>query len=182
MIFGGLLQGYGAFASARAQKDLLSFQAEIGDINARIAERSAQGALRSGRERQAVVRQRGAQVKGAQRARLAANGIDLGSDTAIELQTDADFITENDALAIERDAVAEAWGYRTQSVNQRNEALVSRAAAGAIDGGAAAFGSLLTSAGNVADRWYDFKRVSSNKPPAAQPTTLSGGSWSGPRY
>lgn len=159
MIFGGLLQGYGAISASRQLASSLEFQAEIGEINGRIADRAAQGAERRGRQQKAGVRTRGQQIKGAQRARLAANGIALDSDTAIELQTDTDYLTELDAEEIERAAVAEAWGYRTAATNQRNTALVSRGTAAGIDGAASGFNSLLGSAGAVASHWYDYKRT-----------------------
>lgn len=158
LIFGGLTQTYGSFLSARSSRDQLRFEADLAEINAERAERAAQQELRRGGQAQRAVRLRGAQVKSSQRARLAANGIDLSSASAVELQTSTDYITEVDAQTIEQNAIRAAWGHRTAGTNARMSAASGRAAASAISAGAEGFSTLLTQAGQVAGTWYSVRK------------------------
>jgi hypothetical protein len=90
---------------------------------------------------------------------LAANGVDLGEGSAANILTTTDVMGEIDANTIAGNAVRSAWGYRTQAVNQTNQALTSRTAAGAINPGQAGFTSLLTGAGSVASNWYRYDKA-----------------------
>jgi hypothetical protein len=61
---------------------------------------------------------------------------------------------EIDANTLEANAIKNAWGYKTQAVNQRNQALTSRSAASSISPGTAAMTSLIGSGSQVAAGWY----------------------------
>lgn len=148
----------GSYYGARSQKSALQFQATMADTNARIAELSAQSALAGGHQQIAAQTMRAGQVKGAQRAAMAANGIDLGEGSAGEVQASTDILKEIDKNTLEANAIRSAWGYRTEAVNANNQALMSRASASGISPGGAAFTSLLGSAGSVAQSWYGFKK------------------------
>ncbi len=157
MLFGALTQAYGAFSTAQTQKLNAQFQADIAEINARQAERSAQQELRRGRQHASTQRLRTAQLKSAQRTALAANGIDLGSASAVEILSGTDLMGEIDAQTITDNALNNAWGYRTQGANFQVQADISRASA--PDPMAAASTSLITSAGRVARNWHAQRQV-----------------------
>ena len=93
-------------------------------------------------------------MKSAQRAAMAANGIDLGVGSAAELQASTDIMKEIDMATIEANAMRSAFGYRSQAMNFENEALAKRATAGAISPFGSMASSLLGSAGSVAGSWY----------------------------
>ncbi len=157
MVFGALLQGYSTFAAAQSNRRTLEFQAEMAEINARMSERAAQQEQRRGQQEYAASRSRTAQVKGAQRAALAANGVALDEGSAVEVQASTDYYGEQDANTIQENTRRNVWGYRTQGVDYQNQAALNRSAR--PDPWAAATGSLLTSAGQVAPRWYRRQRV-----------------------
>ena len=98
------------------------------------------------------------QLKSSQRAAMAANGIDLGTGSAAELQASTDTMKDIDANQLLANAVRNAWGYRMQGVNYQNEAMMARAGAKGINPGMAAFGSLLSGATNVATSWYGLSK------------------------
>lgn len=155
----GMVSGaIGSFYSASAQKSLLNAQAELAEINARVAESQAQAELLSGQRKEQASRLGTAHLKSSQRAALAANGVDLGVGSAAELQTSTDLMGEIDANTIEANAVRSAWGYRTQSVNATNDAVMRRGSADAVSPGMAAMSSLLGSAGTVATNWYRLQK------------------------
>lgn len=157
----GMLSGaVGSFYSARSTKNQLKYEAAISDINARLSEKAAQQELQRGQFEVGQITRRAGQIKGSQRASMAANGVDLGVGSAAELQASTDLLKEQDVRQIEVNAIAGAWGYRTQGTNYRNEARVSRASASSISPGLSAGTSLLGSAGSVASQWYQIGKAS----------------------
>ena len=149
-MFGAL----GAWMSASANQSMLRGQADIADINATTAERSAQSALLAGQREEQRSSLATANLKGAQITGFAANGVDLGQGSAARVLTDTDILGAIDKNTIAANAVRSAWGYRTQATNYQNEALQKRAGASAISPLMAAGTSLLNSAGSVASNWY----------------------------
>lgn len=148
----------GSFYSASSQKSSLKFQADMAEINARLAETSAQGAMFRGEREVGALTLKAGMLKGRQRVAMAANGIDLGVGSAAEIQASTEVMKEIDSNTIKSNAVLEAWGYRTQSVNASNEALMARSTAGGISPFGSAVGSLLGSAGQVAGQWYSLNK------------------------
>ena len=119
----------GAYSSAKSQKSLLNGQADIADINARIAEIGAQSVLSQGRAQTNAIGLQAGQLKGRQRVALAANGVDMGEGSAAEVQTGTDMMKEIDRNTAEANAIRSAWGYRMQATNLQNDALMKRATA-----------------------------------------------------
>lgn len=151
---GAASSAVGAYYGAKSSKASLELQANLADINARQLESTAQSTLLTGQREEQKSRIATANLKGSQRASLAANGVDLGVGSAEQILTSTDVLGEIDANTINANAVRSAWGYRTESTNQKNQALMSRASASAISPGGAAVTSLLGSAGSVASSWY----------------------------
>lgn len=154
MALGGATSAIGSYYGAKGQQSSLRYQADIADINAGLAESSAQSALLTGQRQEQSIRLRGAQVKSAQRASMAANGIDLGSQTAVNVLSSTDVMSQIDANTAQANAVRAAWGYRTQGVGYQNEAAMKRAGAEGISPEMQAATSLIGSAGKVASSWY----------------------------
>lgn len=165
---GAASSALGAYYGAQSQKQSLELQANLADINARMSESSAQQTLLTGQRDEQKSRIATANLKGTQRAGMAANGIDLGEGSAAQVLTSTDVMGEVDADTIAANAVRSAWGYRTQGVNQSNQALMSRASAGAINPGQSALTSLLGSAGTVAGNWYQYSKAGAFDKPSAK--------------
>lgn len=144
----------GAYYGAKSQKSSLEFQAQLDDINARLAESSAQSILFQGQREEQRSRLQTAQVKSAQRVALAANGVDLTEGSAAELLTTTDVMGEVDANTINANAVRAAWGQRSQATNMQIDAMGKRTAARAIKPNMAAASTLLNGATQVASSWY----------------------------
>lgn len=150
----------GSFYSAKLQKQALESQAQIAEINARISELGAQSVLLQGQRQAGAISRQAGDVKSAQRARLAASGVDLGEGSAAEVVASTDIAKELDMQTTQSNALAAAWGYRTQGMNSTNEAAAKRATAGAVSPGMQAAGTLLGSAGAVAQSWYSMRKGS----------------------
>lgn len=149
----------GSYYGARSQQISARGAADIADINAGQSELAAQQELARGNAEVAAVTRRAGQVKSAQRAALAANGVDLGVGSAAETLTSTDIQKEEDINTITANAVRAAWGQRMQATNFTNEALTKRAGADSISPGMAGFTSLLGGATQVASSWYTLNKA-----------------------
>lgn len=153
------MDAVGAYGQAAGQKSLLSYEANLADINAGLAERAAKTELLRGQFEEQKARLAAAQAKSSARVSMAAGNIDLGEGSALNALTSHDVIGEIDANTIKANAVRSAWGYRVQATNYGNEALMKRANASAISPGMAASSSLLGGAGQVAGSWYSTSKA-----------------------
>lgn len=155
---GALQSANSARTAAASQKMQLETQAAISDINAQLSETQAQQTLLAGQREVQKSQLNTAKVKSAQRVALAANGVDLGEGTAVQLLSDTDIMGEIEANTIETNAISQAWGYRTQASNQKVQAVTGRASAGAINPDMAFTSSLIGSSGQVASSWYSMSK------------------------
>lgn len=151
---GAASSAVGAYFGAKSQQIAARGAAAIDDLNAQQSELAAQQELSRGQSQVAAVTLRAGQVKGAQRAALAANGVDLGVGSAAEQLTSTDIEKENDINTITANAVRAAWGQRMQATNFSNDAIAKRASADSISPAMSGFTSLLGSASSIAGSWY----------------------------
>lgn len=158
LALGAITSAYGAFAAARSTQIQLDLQADLALINARLSESSAQQSLIAGQRQVQAQRLKTAQLKGSQRAALAASGVDLQEGSAANILRTTDVMGEIDADTIEYNAVRAAWGYRTQRANSIAAATMARANADSANPLAAGTASLLGSAGSVAYNYARLKR------------------------
>jgi hypothetical protein len=140
----GGMSAYGQYQQGRAA-------AAVGRNNQIMSEYAAQDALRRGEQEALAVRRRGEAIKSSQRVSLAARGLDLGYGTPADLQEQTDFFTESDIATTRSNAQREAWSARYRG---QMAAAQGRAERGAATLGAA--GTLLGTAGKVANQWYTF--------------------------
>lgn len=167
-IAGAGMSALGAYSSAKSQQLALNGAADIADINAGLAEQSAQQELARGGAAVASASARAGQVKSSQRAALAANGVDLGEGSAAEVLTSTDLYKEGDINTLTANAVRAAWGQRVVATNYKNEATSKRASADGISPVMAGATSLLGSAGTIATSWYSMKKGGAGSMPNAQ--------------
>lgn len=152
-VAGTVMQAGSAYGQAQGQRSALEYQASVSRSNARMAEHQASDVIRAGQAAEGVQRMRTGQIKGAQRAQMAANGIDLGEGNATDILTTTEYMGERDALQIHDNAMMQAWGYRTQQQSFLDDASRAEGQRGAISPWLAAGTSLLTSASSVAAGW-----------------------------
>ncbi|HAX23054.1 MAG TPA: hypothetical protein DCY64_22555 [Hydrogenophaga sp.] len=121
------IQGEQARMAGRSAMVEAKLHEALARINARLAESAAQGALHSGQRQEQAKRLETAAFKAKQRVSIAANGIDLSSETAVGVLTSTDMIGEIDANTISANAIRAAWGYRTEGVNSMTAGLMAGA-------------------------------------------------------
>lgn len=156
-VIGAVGDYYLSKTQAKAAKSSLQFQRDMAQINARMSETAAQSVMDAGQKQASKLGLQYGKVKSAQRASMAANGIDLGVGNAAEVQAGTDLMKEIDMNQIEANAVRAAWGYRTQSVNYQNQSLMAGVSADSIStsGAQAALGGATA----VARSWYAMNKT-----------------------
>jgi len=111
-----------AAASAYSQKQQSKYQSKMAEYNADVQEKSANAAINAGNEQAAQARARARQLQGTQAATLAANGVDLGGGTAVDIFADTAQQGELDALTTVNNAQRQAYGLQAQAAGNRSQA------------------------------------------------------------
>jgi hypothetical protein len=150
-LFGLTAQSTGAFVNAAGTFANTRAKRQAAQTNAAYAELQARDALdRAGDEEQR--HRRGvSQLRGRQQAALAARGVVLTEGSPLAILEATEILGEGDAQTIRQGGQREAFGRRVQAAGYRAEADASNP-------WLAAGSSLLSSAGTVADRWYQYKQ------------------------
>lgn len=156
MVAGTVTQAMAARQQSKAQQQALNYQSAVSANNAKIAEWQAQDALQRGARSEQQSRLQTAQLRGSQRARLAANGVSLDEGSALNILNDTAYMGEQDALTARDNAAKEAWGYRTQEAGYDSDSSMLAYRASQENPNMAMTGSLLTGAGQVASSWYNY--------------------------
>lgn len=131
-----LAGGYQQSQAAKAQAAAASANAEV---NARLSGVAAADAIARGESDAARVKRNAKRITGAQRAALAAQGLNPDAGSGLDLQQDTAALSAVDALTVRNNAWREAWGYKVQGVSSTAQGKYAE-----IAGGAQARASLLT--------------------------------------
>lgn len=105
----------GSMMQAQGQTQNAEFQSGMMGQNANFKLRTADETINAGNTSADWQRVRAGQAVGTQRSAQAANGIDVNSGSAAQLQDDTAMLGELDALTIQNNAAREAYGYRVQA-------------------------------------------------------------------
>lgn len=149
----------GAMNQAEAQKQQYAYQAQVAANNAAIAKQQASLAIQNGQTQEQTQQLKTSAVHGAQRAAMAANGIDLGEGSATDMLATTEFLGKRDQLTIRDNAMRQAWGYQVQAQNYTDAGQAMTATGDAINPLMAGATSLLGSATSFAPSWFKAKET-----------------------
>jgi|CXWL01.1.fsa_nt_gi hypothetical protein len=157
---------FGAWSSHEAGKK----NRQLMEYNAGIAELQADDAIKRGTVASNRRRVQTRQTIGAQRAELAHQGVDINDvdSSAADVQADAAYLGELDAVTIQNNAAREAWGYRMQAQD-----LTLRGRYAQQTGDMQGVQTLLTGGSTYLLRKYGFG-TSPEPPPPSDPATRAG--------
>jgi type II secretory pathway component PulM len=99
---------------------------KVSKQNAAMSNQAADDALARGAVKADEQRITTQEVIGTQRAGFAANGIDVNSGSAGQVQNDSAALGELDALTIMNNAAREAYGYQVQAIDQRQQGKLAK--------------------------------------------------------
>ncbi|RUM90697.1 MAG: hypothetical protein DSZ27_08380 [Thiomicrospira sp.] len=115
MGFGVGMDAMSASREAEAQKNSLEYNAKVSEMQARDAEARGQSKVD-------LIRTRGRQLKGSQKARMAASGVQLDSGTPLQILTQTDEMVDIDVQTAFDNTDKEASSYRSQAAFSSNRA------------------------------------------------------------
>jgi hypothetical protein len=100
--------------------------AGVHDFNAAALEGQATDAIARGKQTEGLFRKQLRGVIGSQRASFAAQGVEVSSGSAEQVQEDTAYQGELDALQIRTNAAREAWGFQVEATGERLQATNTR--------------------------------------------------------
>lgn len=154
------MQAYSAMNQAKSQQQAAEYNAAVQRNNAIAAEYQAKDAYQRGEKAVDDHLRKVAALRGTQTARMAANGVSLDEGTPLNILTDTDLFAEIDTNTIRNNAAREAWGYQNQAANSNAQAALTSMSGRNANPLLAGAGSLITGVSSVADRWYQYNKVS----------------------
>lgn len=119
-------QGKAAKKAGEKQREASESQAQLADYNAAVADLQGKDAIERGAEEESRFRTSVRGAIGSQRANIAAGNVDVSFGSAVDVQADAAFLGELDALTIRTNAARESWGYKVQAEDYRKRADITR--------------------------------------------------------
>lgn len=157
---GTAVSARGQVKAGRAAREAGEAEAGRLEYNARIADLQAEDALLRGTEEEQRFRSTVRGLIGSQRAGFAGQGVDIARGSAVDVQADAAYLGELDALTIRSNAQREAWGYRVQGEDLRLGAGVARRGGRAAQtaGRVAAAGTILGTGSSLLLARYGWAR------------------------
>jgi len=118
--------GQNAKKAGEAEQSAAEDQAQLAEYNAQVAGLQAQDTIDRGAIEEARFRTGVRGMIGAQRAAAAGNNLDVAYGSPLDIQADAAFLGELDALQIKSNAARSAWGYKVQQVDLTRSAAITR--------------------------------------------------------
>jgi len=119
----------GSISEAGAIKSQAAYESQQLQMNSKLADLQAKSAIRVGKENAENYRRQVKQTIGSQRAIMAAQGIDISTGSALDIQTDTAEWGAVDALTIKNNAFREAAGYKIEAIGYRGQADFTTSAA-----------------------------------------------------
>lgn len=152
----GVASAIAGYEAAQTQKSSLKTQAAMRRTNAKLSELQAQQTFQAVQKQIGAITAKAGKVKARQRAAFAANGLAIGTGSTAEIAASTDINKEVDVLQAKSNAVATAWGFRSQAAIQAAQARGAdvMAKAATKSGGGAVGSSLLSAATMVAGMYY----------------------------
>lgn len=151
-----LANAWGSYEQGRIAKIGYQLQEVTLRNNIQIAQWAADDAIEAGWDKASLVRRKGRQTAGSQRARMAANGLDMTQGTSLRILEDTDYLTAQDEANVVQGAADEALAARMKGAGFNAQAGMARFQGDSINPMLLASGSLLTSGARVADAWYRY--------------------------
>lgn len=173
-VAGGATTAYGKYESGQASGAAADYASVVSRNNATIANQNADYAIESGLQKTDTASRKSAAIGGRIKATQAANGIDVNTGSAVDVQAGQRATGELDAETVLNNAELQAYGYRTKAVNDTAQAQLDTAqdAQARIGGDLGAAGSLLSTAGAVGTKWASLGTTTSPGSSPGAPLSL----------
>lgn len=154
----------GSMQQASAQKSAANYQSAIAANNAKIASDNATRAGQAGEAQAAQVQQETRAKVGAIKAAQAANGVNVNTGSAVDVQSSAAELGELNAITLRSNAARQAYGYQTQEASYDAQSGLDKSTASNAEtaGYLNAGSTFLSGAGSAAQNYANYRTKSSN--------------------
>lgn len=165
-VIGGGVGAYGAIESGNAAASAASYQNQVAQNNAIIANQNAQQATAAGEAQVTQSQLKTAATIGAIKTDQAASGLDVNSGSNVDVQSSAKELGELDALTIRNAAARQAYGYQTQSMSDvaSGQLLSAQSSQDLTAGMFGAGGSILGGVGSAANDYGKYLQNTGSNP------------------
>lgn len=173
---GSVIGAVGNIESGYSNANATKYQAQVAENNSAIAGRNAEFATQEGNVQAENQGLKNRSQAGSIIANTAANGIDVNSGSAKQVQQSQQILGNLDAMTIRSSAAREAYGYQTQAQNFTAEAaLKSSEAKNDVSAGFMGAGSSLLSGASSLGKQYSAWVSESGNSDDSQRAVLAGG-------
>lgn len=150
-LLGGVTSAEGAQQQAAANAQAANYQAAVASNNAIIAGQQADYAVASGIQKAGTESLKTAAAVGTTKAAQAANGIDVNTGTAVDVQAGTREAGNLNAETVLNNSELQAYGYRSQAQNFTSQAQLDQLEAGndVTGGQISAEGDVLSGVGGL---------------------------------
>lgn len=158
---GGILGAFGANTKADAEQSMYNYKSQVAKNNSIIAERNATEAVAAGEIAGQTNDMRTRAKVGDALVAQAANGLDVGSGTNVNVRDSIQSLGHLDTLTILHNALKQSTGFKSQAMNFTAESALDTAAGqnSRTAGDYNVATSLLGGATSVSDKWMKFNRA-----------------------
>lgn len=129
MAVGGGMALHASAEKAKAQRKMGDYQSDMYGFNSSISKLQQQDALERGEKEASAFLLKGRQTIASQKVALAAQGVDVSTGSAAEIQEDTAAQAAIGAMQIRNNAWREAWGYKVQSINYDQQGFIAKTSA-----------------------------------------------------
>jgi len=163
---GALMSGINSYQSSQASASAAEYQSDIYRQNASIAQNNAVTERQSGIDEARKIKLQTLSNISSQQVAMAANGVDIGEGSALELTDSTKYYGEMDALTTYSNANSRASAYEAESSNYLAQAGMSSSVANNYRNSSllSGMGSTLSGLGMVGSSWYNYTKTSSGIP------------------
>jgi hypothetical protein len=119
---------FGGASRASSRRRMGEWEEQQAEFNAAIAQEQATDALYRGEKAAGKLRRQGKGLIGSQRVALAAQGIEIDTGSAGQIQEDTRTLIEQDIQQIRNNAWREAWGFQVQTTDYKQRGRLARRA------------------------------------------------------
>ena len=113
-----------SIGKAKDIRDTGGYEASMFRTNAALSRKQAEDAMARGESKSMSTVVHARSMVGAQKAALAAQGVDVSSGSALDVQVNTGKLAELDIMVIRNNAIREAWGFNVQATDYENQALL----------------------------------------------------------
>lgn len=121
-----VMSAFQMYSQAKSEKQMADYSASVSEQNAKIREQQAIDAQNIGADNASAARQRWQRANATLRAVAGSGGVNPDTGTFGDLQDQNTITGETDMQTVLNNAQREAWGFKAEATNFRNDASLSR--------------------------------------------------------